>query len=97
MKRLFLRIALTLIAVLFALAYFTLPWVEKLIYSWSVRDLDSRAKLFSQPIQENLPNIILENSHKNLSLYMESFLKGDEIYALAYCNSKSKLIYEKPF
>jgi hypothetical protein len=52
--RLSLRFMLPLILVLAAMAYATMPLVDRLTLSWFVHDLDGRAELVANTLQEPL-------------------------------------------
>jgi trehalose-6-phosphate synthase len=101
MKKLFLRIIFTLILVLALVAYATLPFVEGLIHTWFARDLDLRANLVAQSLQETLPLIMEKNSkasRERLSKYFYSFAKDGRIYGLVYCSPEGeKLVDSTPY
>ena len=83
--KLSLRFVLPLILILSGIAYAVVPFADKLTLGWFVRDLEMRATLVVNTIQEPLlEQLAVGSSRKTVDLFNK--LTWDErIYAVAYC------------
>jgi trehalose 6-phosphate synthase len=85
--RLSLRFALPLLIVLAAFAYGMVPFVDQLMLQWSVRDLDIRASLIANTIQEPIQDQLATGSTRKLANFFAHITQDERLFALGYCPS----------
>ncbi len=85
--RLSLRFIIPLILALAALAYFMAPLVYQLTLRWSIRDLDTRAALIANAIQEPIQQELGTGSQKKLLAFFTRITQDERLHALGYCPS----------
>jgi len=85
--RLSLRFIIPLVLALAAVAYGILPLVDRLTVRWFVRDLDIRANLITNTIQEPMQDLIRAGNHPRILQYFSRIIQDERIYALGYCPS----------
>jgi trehalose 6-phosphate synthase len=85
--RLSMRFVVPLLVVLAALAYAMVPLVDRLTLRWSLRDLDSRATLIANTIQEPLQNQLAVGSAPELLRFFARLSQDERLFALGYCAS----------
>jgi trehalose 6-phosphate synthase len=84
--RISLRFLLPLAAALFAVAYAVTPVVDSLLTRWHVRDLDIRATLVANSMQDTLHDSILAAGPRTNAL-LTRLTEDERLYALAVCDS----------
>lgn len=91
--RLSLRFVLPLMLFLAGIAYAVLPLVDQLTLSWFVRDLDIRASLIANTIQEPLQERLAAGSKSKIDEFFTRITQDERLYALGYCASpKAKVL-----
>jgi len=85
--RLSLRFVIPLLLVLAGIAYGLVPLVDRLTLRWSVRDLDIRAALIANTIQEPTQDWLSKESPKKLLAFFTHITQDERLYALGYCPS----------
>ena len=85
--RLSLRFIVPLILALAAVAYGVLPLVERLTFQWFVRDLDIRASLIANTVQEPLEDLVVGGNRARLLQFFTRITQDERIFAIGYCRS----------
>ncbi|MEO8636418.1 MAG: trehalose-6-phosphate synthase [Gemmatimonadales bacterium] len=85
--RLSLRFIIPLVLALAAVAYGILPLVDRLTVRWFVHDLDIRANLITNTIQEPMQDLIRAGNRPRILQYFSRIIQDERIYALGYCPS----------
>jgi trehalose 6-phosphate synthase len=85
--RLSLRFVLPLVVVLAAFAYAVVPLVDQFTLRWFVRDLDIRATLIANTIQEPLQEQLAAGSSAKTINYFNRITQDERVYAVGYCAS----------
>lgn len=85
--KLSLRFVLPLVVVLAAIAYVVAPLVDRLTLRWFVRDLDIRASLIANTIQEPLAERLASVNRARVDEYFARITQDERLYALGYCAS----------
>jgi len=85
--RLSLRFVLPLMLVLAGIAYAVAPLVDRLTLGWFVRDLDIRATLISNTIQEPLQEQLAAGKRAKIAEFFNRMSLDERIYAVGYCAS----------
>ncbi|MFO0215659.1 MAG: trehalose-6-phosphate synthase [Burkholderiales bacterium] len=74
-----------LLLVLAAIAYAIAPLVDRLTLRWFVRDLDIRAELITNTIQDPLQELLLAGRKAKVAEYFARITQDERLYAIGYC------------
>ncbi|MBI4985037.1 MAG: trehalose-6-phosphate synthase [Rhodocyclales bacterium] len=85
--RLSLRFVLPLLLVLAAFAYAMVPLVDQFTLRWFVRDLDIRANLIANTVQEPLQEQLAAGSRAKTINFFNRITQDERVYAVGYCAS----------
>lgn len=85
--RLSLRFIIPLMLVLASIAYAVAPLVDQLTLKWFVRDLDIRASLIANTIQEPLQEQLAAGKKVKISGFFARITQDERLYAIGYCSS----------
>jgi trehalose-6-phosphate synthase len=91
--RLSLRFLVPLILALSALAYFAVPLVDSLTTRWFIRDLDLRAQLVAEGMQEPLSSLVPARSAGRIVALFERAIRDERLYAVAFCSIEGEILY----
>ena len=83
--RLSLRFLIPLLLALGVFAYAAVPLVDTLMSRWFVRDLDIRANLIANTVQEPLAALIEAGSPGRIARYLARLTQDERIYAVGLC------------
>ena len=83
--RLSLRFIIPLFLALGAFAYAVVPLVDRLTLQWFERDLDLRASLIANTVQEPLQDLIRAGNRTRLLQFFTRILQDERLYALGFC------------
>ena len=85
--RLSLRFIIPLLVVLAAFAYVVLPIVDDLTVRWFTRDLDIRATLIANTVQEPILDLVRTNDLSRVRQVLTRITRDERVYAVAFCRS----------
>jgi len=85
--RLSLRFVLPLMLALAGIAYAVAPLVDQLTLRWFVRDLEIRASLIANTIQEPLQEQLAAGKRVKIAEFFSRITQDERIYAVGYCAS----------
>src|SRR2546422_6972222 len=80
-----LRFIIPLFLVLGAIAYAVVPLVDKLTLQWFERDLDSRASLVANTVQEPLATVVRAGNRAGMLEFFTRITQDERLYAMAFC------------
>lgn len=80
-----LRFILPLILALAAIAYSVVPLVDQLTLRWFVRDLDIRAELVANSLQEPLYEQLQTGKPAKTQAYLTRLLQDERLFGLGFC------------
>jgi trehalose 6-phosphate synthase len=83
--RLSLRFLVPLLIALGVFAYAAVPLADALMLRWFVRDLDIRAELIANTVQEPLSALVLTGSTARIRDFFKRLTQDERIYAVAAC------------
>jgi trehalose 6-phosphate synthase len=83
--RLSLRFVIPLFLALGALAYAVVPLVDRLTLQWFVRDLDSRATLIANTVQEPLQDLVHAGNRAGLLHFFTRLTQDERLFAVGFC------------
>ncbi len=87
--KLSLRFVLPLILVLAGFAYALAPLVDRLTAQWFVRDLEIRASLIVNTIQEPLQEQLAAGKKAKIGEFFSRISQDERLYAVGYCATPS--------
>jgi trehalose 6-phosphate synthase len=85
--RLSLRFIVPLVLVLTALAYSVMPLVDKLTLQWFVRDLNLRASLVGNTIDEPLYSLVIANDTPGIRRFFARITQDERLFAMGFCGT----------
>ena len=94
--RLALRFIIPLALVLAGIAYSVIPLVDQLTLKWFVRDLDIRATLIANTMEESLGALLQEGSRVKVQRYLTRTTQDERLLAVGYCDARQVLAYKTP-
>jgi len=74
-----------LLLVLAAIAYAVVPLVDKLTLRWFVRDLEIRAELITNTMQDTLQEQVLRGTRAKTLTYFNKILQDERLFAVGFC------------
>lgn len=92
--RLSLRFILPLSIVLALGAYALVPFAEDLALKWFVRDLDIRADLISNSIEDSVIPLVEKRERARILTLFNRLIRDERLYAIGVCDPSDKLIYQ---
>ena len=88
--RLSLRFVLPLLAVIVLVAYAVQPLVDQLTLRWFVRDLDIRAMLIANTLQEPLVDLARANARTKIGALFNRIAEDERLYAIGFCDTQRR-------
>jgi len=85
--RLSLRFIVPLLVVLAAFAYAVLPLVDDLTVQWFVRDLNIRASLIANTVQDSVQDMVRAGDQSRIRQILAKIAQDERVYAVAFCPS----------
>ena len=83
--RLSLRFVVPLLLALGLLGWAVLPLVDKLTLQWFVRDLDIRATLVANTLQEPLEDLLRAGNRARLEQFFARITQDERLFAIGFC------------
>jgi trehalose 6-phosphate synthase len=83
--RLSLRFVIPLLLALAALGYAVVPLVDKLTLRWFVRDLDIRATLVANSVQDRVQDLVQGGNRARLLQYFTRITEDERLFAVGFC------------
>jgi trehalose 6-phosphate synthase len=87
--RLSLRFIVPLLFVLAGIAYAVVPLVDNLTVRWFTRDLDIRAKLVANMVEDAVQESVLTNNSTRVQRLFSKITQDERLFAMGYCASRS--------
>jgi trehalose 6-phosphate synthase len=85
--KLSLRFIIPLVLVLTALAYSVMPLVDKLTIQWFVRDLNLRATLVANTIDEQMYSLVAANDTPGIRRFFARITQDERLFAMGFCGT----------
>jgi trehalose 6-phosphate synthase len=83
--RLSLRFVIPLLLALAALGWAVVPLVDKLTLRWFVRDLDIRATLVANTVQEPALDLVQAGNRTRMLQFFDRITKDERLFAMGFC------------
>ncbi|MBC8086954.1 MAG: trehalose-6-phosphate synthase [Phycisphaerae bacterium] len=94
--RLSLRFIVPLLVTLAAFAYALVPLVDKLTIQWFVRDLDLRANLIGNTVQEPLSQLLDNGTKTRITQFLTRLTQDERLHSVGYCTAQGKPVATTP-
>src|SRR3954471_23900206 len=88
-----LRFIAPLVLTLGVLAYALVPVVDNLTLRWWTNDLDLRARLIANTMQDQLAELVAQDNWTRVRALFVRALQDDRLYAVAYCTPTGDIGY----
>ena len=85
--RLSLRFIIPLLVVLAAFAYAVMPLVDGLTVRWFMRDLDIRATLIANTVQDPIVDLASAGDLARIRLVLTRISRDERVYGVAFCHT----------
>ena len=85
--KLSLRFVVPLILMLATVAYAAMPLVDRLTLRWFMKDLDLRASLIANTIEDPLQRLVSEGDSTGLRVFFARITRDERLYAVGYCGT----------
>ncbi len=94
--RLSLRFIVPLTVTLGLLAYALVPLVDQLTLRWWVNDLDVRARLVGNTLEDQVADLVADGATSKINGLFLRAIQDQRLYAIAFCDMSGRLRYETP-
>jgi trehalose 6-phosphate synthase len=91
--RISFRFVLPLALALAAIAYATVPLVDRMTLQWAVRDLESRGQLITYSLQEPLAGLLRDPNRETIARFFDRIIQKELVFALALCGPGGEPVY----
>src|SRR3954468_3533109 len=83
--RLSLRFVIPLLVALGIFAYAALPLVDRLMLRWFSRDLEVRANLIANTVEDPLQDLIKTGNRRRIQQFFTRITQDERLLAIAFC------------
>ena len=90
--RLSLRFVVPLLLALALLGWAVVPLVDKLTLQWFVRDLDVRATLVANTLQEPLEDLLRAGNRARLEQFFARITQDERLFAIGFCPAEGERV-----
>jgi trehalose 6-phosphate synthase len=90
--RLSLRFVIPLLVALGLLGWAIVPLVDKLTLRWFVRDLDIRATLVANTLQEPLEDLLQAGNRTRLEQFFARITRDERLFAIGFCPAEGAAV-----
>lgn len=94
--RMLLRFLIPLIFVLGGAAYLLVPFVEALNFRWYQRDIEIRAKLIANTLEDSLQIALQDRGGAKLQRLFNRVTKDERLFGMAFCSPEGRLLQPTP-
>src|SRR5262245_39871515 len=90
--RLSFRFILPIALVFAALAWVVVPLADTLNMRWAVLDINMRAQLLADTLQEPIADLLERKERRRLSALFDRAAQDERMYALAFCSLDEEMV-----
>jgi len=94
--RLSLRFIIPLVLALSALAYAAVPLIDNLTLRWFMRDLDIRAQLVANTLEEPLAELAGQQRTARMATLFSQAVRDERLFAIALCGPDGRILSRTP-
>src|SRR5437660_6154510 len=94
--RLSLRFIIPLLLAVGAIAYAVVPLVDELTLRWFMRDLDIRATLIANTVQDPLQDLVRTRNRARILQLFSRITRDERLFAIAFCPASAEPPIARP-
>jgi trehalose 6-phosphate synthase/phosphatase len=88
------RFALPIALAALVVAYFGLPYIDRLLTEWFRTDVELRAQLLVNSMQDTLPELVERGDRAKLRIYLNQTVANERLMAVLVCKLDGSVIYK---
>ncbi len=96
LRQLWWKFAAPVLLILGLAAYFSAPYVDRVLAGWFRADVESRSRLVFNSMEFALLNLAREGNGSRLSQYLERLTSDERLQAIVICEPDGRLLYRTP-
>lgn len=93
LRTLLFRFALPLILVVGAVAFLALPYVERMMTGWFSADVELRARLVVNSIEEPLSQLMVQTDPARFDRYLRKITQDERLLGVLICSAEGRTIF----
>ena len=94
MRAILIRFAIPTLLAVSILAYFGVPFVDRILAGWFRADVDMRAQLVANSMTATLSGLVEQSDQRALREYLNTITADERLLAVVVCRADGTLIYE---
>lgn len=75
------------ISILLVIGLLSGPIAEKIIFTWSINDMDLRAKLITHSLSDGIITQLTSNKSQKVQRQFDNLVKDERLYAVGFCST----------
>ena len=93
MRSAFIRYVLPILAALSLIAFVGVPYIEHILTDWFRSDIELRARLVMNSMEEPLTDLLERNERARLAGYLERVVSDERLLAVLICDASGAKVY----
>jgi trehalose 6-phosphate synthase/phosphatase len=93
MRAILIRFAVPTLIAVSILAFFGVPYVDRILAQWFRSDVDLRAQLVANSMEESLSGFLERGDKKGMANYLADITTDERLMAIVLCDADSKTIF----
>jgi trehalose 6-phosphate synthase len=94
LRAILIRFAIPTLFAVSILAYFGVPYADRMVADWFRADVDLRAQLVANSIESTLVNLVERDNDQQLRQYLSRITADERLLAVMLCRPDGSLIYK---
>jgi len=94
MRTILIRFAVPTLLAVSILAYFGVPYVDRMLAGWFRADVDMRAQLVASSMTTALSGLVEQNDQRALREYLNTITADERLLAILLCRADGALVYK---
>jgi trehalose-6-phosphate synthase len=94
MRAILIRFAVPTLLAVSILAYFGVPFVDRILAGWFRADVDMRAQLVANSMTATLSGLVEQSDRRALREYLNTITADERLLAVVVCRADGTLVYE---
>ena len=92
-RSVFIRYVLPIAAALSIIAFVGVPYIEHMLTDWFRSDIELRARLVMNSMEEPLAGLLERNESARLAAYLERVVSDERLLAVLICDTSGARVY----
>lgn len=89
-----IRYGIPILLAISAIAYFGVPYVDRLLSDWFRADVDLRAQQVAHSVEAPLSKLLKQGAVRDLDSYLAKVTADERVLAIVLCDTEGKLIFK---